>query len=80
LPAGAPRFPAILDTAYPDSFLMSDRQFFTWAVAPGAIPLPEQLGEQTHLWGQSFPRHNADVWLYPNRPDSAEVHPARPAV
>jgi hypothetical protein len=80
LPNNAPRFPAILDTAYSDSFLMSDRQFFTWAVAPGLIPLPEQLDERTRLWGQSFPRHNADLWLYPNRPASADVHPDRPPI
>jgi hypothetical protein len=80
LPANAPRFPAILDTTYSDSFLMSDRQFFAWAVAPGLIPLPEQLDDRTTLWGQSFPRHNADLWLYPNRPGTAEVHPTRQPV
>jgi hypothetical protein len=70
-----PRIPALLDTGNNFDFSLQHRHLREWA---GIDPqLLTCLGDLT-IEGQTVPRREATVWLYPNVPGKSEVAVDRP--
>ncbi len=60
-----PRFPAVLDTAFSESFLIHEQQLRSWAGLR-----PEHLRSRHQVFrahGRQVPVHAANLWLHPNQ-------------
>jgi hypothetical protein len=67
----APRFPAILDTAFTDNFVINKQQLAQFAGLQ-----PESLsswGEDLRTHGRRIPIREANLWLHPNRPGERDA-------
>jgi hypothetical protein len=62
----APRFPAVLDTGFTDSFLIHQQQLRDFAGLQ-AERLP-RLNEDLRAHGRQIPLHDANLWIHPNKP------------
>jgi hypothetical protein len=62
----APRFPAVLDTGFTDSFLIHQQQLRDFAGLQ-AEHLP-RLNEDLRAHGRQIPLHDANLWIHPNTP------------
>lgn len=63
LPPSAPRFPAILDTAFNDNFLLQEQQLVDWArLDPKAL----QQTDAMRIYGEAIPVFAANVWIHMN--------------
>ena len=61
----SPRFPAILDNAFTDGFLIHEEQLRRFAgLDPRYLPRRRDM----HPHGRTVPLHAANVWLHPSKP------------
>jgi hypothetical protein len=74
LPADAPRFPAVLDTAFNREFLLQEQHLLEWAelVPDGLVPVDELVA-----YRRPIPILAANVWLHRNRPGRTQGAPRR---
>lgn len=63
--AGAPRFPAILDTGHTHNFAIRPTQLRDWTGIDWPRLPPE--GHESRYQGVAVPHRRANVWLYPNQ-------------
>lgn len=64
-PTPLPRFPAILDTGFNDTFLMQEAHLRSWA---GLAPDDVTVLDFITVSGRELPLLDADVWIHPNSP------------
>jgi hypothetical protein len=70
-----PPFPALLDTANNYEFYLHEHHLTHWAgIRPALLPV---LGTR-HINQETVPCHEADVWVYPNQPATADVWTGKP--
>jgi hypothetical protein len=70
----APRFPAVLDTGFNNTFVLQEQQLNAWAGLRREHLF--QVGEMT-IYGKKVPVFRAAVWLHPNTPGKREDAPRR---
>lgn len=76
LDASVPRFPAILDTGFTDSFLIHPQQLARFAGMRS-----ENLGrrlDSLRSHGRVIPLYKANLWLHPNQPQERDRRAERP--
>ena len=62
---GTPRLPAVLDSGFSHNFGIREEHLMRWAgIQPAYFP---RMGD-IRVNDVTVPRHDADVWLYRNRP------------
>jgi hypothetical protein len=76
LPSPTPRFPAILDPAFTDTFLIHHEQLRRFAGLEASHL--RQLGESLRAPERVIPLHAANLWLHRNRPDERDLTAAGP--
>lgn len=71
LDALTPRFPAILDTAFTDNFLIHQEQLQNFA---GLQPQHfRRFNDDLRAHSRRIPLHAANLWLHPNKPGERDV-------
>lgn len=75
LPAGVPRFPAILDTGHSHNFSIHERHIADWARL-SRDQLPHR--GRTTVDGEKIPLHAAVVWIHPNLPGQRDQFAEQP--
>ena len=71
LPPDSPRFPAVVDTGFNDSFLMQFAQLVAWG-PPGIRTSLFRNGSALRVAGELIDLWEAAVWLHPNRAGTRE--------
>ena len=61
-----PRFPAVLDTGFTDSFLIHQQQLRAFASLHAEQLMRFHQDLRTH--GRQIPLHVANLWIHPNKP------------
>jgi hypothetical protein len=69
LPPDSPRFPAVLDTGFNDSFLMQSAQLTAWGPSEITTAIYRN-GSALAVGGETIDLWDVAVWLHPNLPGS----------